>query len=313
MAGPKTNTCLLAAAIVAVGTAAAAGSVEQSPDLSEAFPMESHFAPLPGLAVGVLIGNAEPILHAEKRFGPGDVVVFGRDDASYRWVYVPAGPMEAGETVFMLVGPSGERTQRFTDVVPATASTLRARTVPERFALVEAEVNGGLGSPPVDSFVATKLRVLDRTPEYPLDTARTVDTAVAQCRDRLADTDAVEQAFASAMHAEPPSVREGTRRETLTARVTWLPERERLRVECLFRVTSGEYRYGRGVARQGDQTVGDQSGIRYGRLVGITVTIAFEADKTGRIEAAGGTSPQPFTLDLPPPGGAFGPQRPDAQ
>jgi hypothetical protein len=292
---------VLGTALIAIGTTVAADSLAQAPGLTEVSPTEPHFAPLPGLAVGVLVSNVDLVLRAEGRFGPAGAAVFSRDDTSYRWFYVSAVAGETGETVNMPVGEAGDRTQRFKDVVLATTSVLRARAIPERFVLAEAEVNGGLGSPPVESFVATKLRVLDRTPEYPIDTARTVDAAVVRCRDRLANMDAaMEQALASATRRETPGADEGTHQETLTTRVTWLSGRERLRIECHFRVTKGEYRYGQGVARQGDQAVGD--GLRYGRQVGVTVTLAFEAGKAGQIEPAGETSPQPFILDLPPPG-----------
>ncbi len=275
--------------------------------------MEPHFARLPGLAVGVLVRDAGQVLRAEGRFGPGDAVVFSQDNASYRWVYVPARPGETGESVYVPVGQTGERTQRFTGVVLATTSTLRALPVQEGFALVEAEVNGGLGSPPVESFVATRLRVLDRTAEYPLDTARIVETMVARCRDALASDDAVKQMFESVVGAASDTA-QGVQEEILTTRVTWLAREERLRIECLVRLSHGEYRYGSGVSRQ-DQEAGSEAdkGIRYGRQMGVTATLAFEADKAGRIEPAGETAPKPFKVDIPPPGRTLEPQKPNSR
>ena len=311
MPGLKT-LALLAAVIVALSTIPATGGAEQLPGPGGPLPMEPHFAPLPGLAVGVLVRDAGQVLRAEGRFGPGDAVVFGRDNASYRWVYVPAGPKEAEESVYVLVGQNGERTQRFTGVVLATTSTLRAPPGQGGFALVEAEVNGGLGSPPVESFVATRLRVLDQTPEYPLDTARIVETMVARCRDDLASDDAVKRMFESLVGAAWDAAK-GVQKEILTTRVTWLAREERLRIECLVRVSHGEYRYGRGVARQDQEADSElDEGIRYGRQVGVTATLAFEADKAGRIEPAGETAPEPFTVEIPPPGGTFEPQRPSS-
>jgi len=274
--------------------------------------MEPHFTPLPGVAVGVLVRDAEPVLRAERRFGPGNAMVFGRDGASYRWIYVPARAGEVGESVYVLVGQSGERTQRFTGVILATTSTLRAPPMQDGFALVEVEVNGGLGSPSVESFVATRLRVLDRTPEYPLDTARTAEAAIVRCRDALANNDAIETALESVAGAISPATK-GMREEVLTTRVTWLSNEERLRIECLIRVSRGEYRYGRGVVRQDQQTGSEQDpGIRYGRQVGVTATLAFEANKAGRLEPAGETPPEPFVMEIPPPGGTLEHERPSS-
>ena len=38
----------------------------------------------------------------------------------------------------------------------------------------EVTVNDGLGSPPEDSFVATDIKVLDGTPDYPLKVAEVI-------------------------------------------------------------------------------------------------------------------------------------------
>ena len=125
--------------------------------------------------------------------------------------------------------------------------------------------------------------------------------------------DAIEGTFEKAVRSALPGAAEGKREETLATYVTWLPEAERLRVECRYRLTDGEYRYGRGVVPQSGEAAGDQNGMRYGRQAGVTVTLAFEADKTGRLEPAEVTAPQPFIVDIPPPGGASGPPRPEAE
>ena len=78
----------------------------------------------------------------------------------------------------------------------------------------------------------------------------------------------------------------------MTTRVTWLAREERLRDGVPRPPEPRGAPYGRGVGRQ-DQEASSEAdeGIRYGRQVGVTATLAFEADKAGRIEPAGETLP----------------------
>ena len=123
---------------------------------------------------------------------------------------------------------------------------------------------------------------------------------------------AVKRMFESVAGAASDTA-QGVQEEILTTRVTWLAREERLRIECLVRLSHGEHRYGRGVGRQ-DQEASSEAdeGIRYGRQVGVTATLAFEADKAGRIEPAGETAPEPFTVEIPPPGRTLEPQKPNS-
>src|SRR5258706_9851538 len=117
--------------------------------------------PLPGKVVGVLVSEPQAVLSTEGRSGPKDQLCFGRNGCSYRWVYVPVEKNPLIGRLNIRIGETGTQVKAFDKLSMANAGTLKQWDVPGTYALVEVEVNDGLGSPPDDSFVATKMRRLD--------------------------------------------------------------------------------------------------------------------------------------------------------
>ncbi|HJT76165.1 MAG TPA: hypothetical protein VJ739_03095, partial [Gemmataceae bacterium] len=134
-----------------------------------------QFQPLGGKAVGLLVGGGDGVLAGEGRRGPADALWFSTGGASYRAVYVPVAKRFLIGGLNVPVGERGEKTRRFNKLSPATPKTLAPSGVAGPCALVEVEVNGGLGGPAGETFVATSVKVLDGTREYPLHTAAVVE------------------------------------------------------------------------------------------------------------------------------------------
>src|SRR5262249_1562629 len=123
-----------------------------------------------------------PVLALEGRSGPAEQLCFGSGGTSYRWVYVTAGKNATVGRVVIPVGSQGER-KVFDNLSVASPATVKRWGVEAPFALVEVEVNGGQGSPATDAFVATNIRRLDGSREYPLK----LDEVIPDLRKRYAD------------------------------------------------------------------------------------------------------------------------------
>jgi hypothetical protein len=117
--------------------------------------------PLKGTAVGILLYDAQPVLHSEGRSGPADQLCFSTGGNSYRWVYVPATEKPR---ITNLRVPVGDKENAQFVVFPALDMASPRNVAPwgitSHYTLVEVEVNNGLGSPKNDSFVATKMKSL---------------------------------------------------------------------------------------------------------------------------------------------------------
>src|SRR5947208_1930697 len=73
---------------------AASASTRDTPSKEEAFKdrdaflPKRKFQPLPGKAIGILVGGAHELMNAEGRRGPKEALCFASGDGSYRWIYV---------------------------------------------------------------------------------------------------------------------------------------------------------------------------------------------------------------------------------
>jgi hypothetical protein len=267
-----------------------------------------RFLPLPGKAVGVLVGDAQALLAQEGRFGPADAVCFSRGGGSYRWMYVLAKGGTGGESL-MFGG------QTFDHLVLANPQTLRPWGVTAPYSLVEVVVNGGRGSgEPEDSFAATDLKVLDGSQTYPLkvaevirDLRRRYAASLRQQKGIAAELNKIQK---SALGNRKPT---GPREQTDTIYVTWLTEAERLRVEFRTQIRDGAYQYGRGIEPTRDDSPRADGppppeesprdpGQRYGTSIGIITGMVYEVSKAGQLELSQPISLRPFVEELPPPG-----------
>jgi len=131
-----------------------------------------EYPALKGKAVGLLVGNPLQALNAQDGGGgPPDALVFSTDGGCYRWVYVPVKQNPAINNLDVRVGERGDEKKVFSSLDMANAETVKQWDAHGTYLLVELEVNDNLGAPKCEDnqgFVATKMRQLDGTKEFPL-------------------------------------------------------------------------------------------------------------------------------------------------
>jgi len=162
--------------------------VEVVKDRANFIPVRKY-APVAGKAVGVMVAEGRDIVALDGRSGPPDAITFSAGGNSYRWVYVPTQTSPPLISNLRLpVGDKGE-TQIFPALDMANPRSVTPWSVPATYSLVEADVNGGLGSPAGESFVGTGFKVLDGTKDYPLKVAAVVADLKKQYADHLKAVD----------------------------------------------------------------------------------------------------------------------------
>ena len=266
--------------------------------------VEPRFAALPGKAVGVLVADAAAVLEQEGRSGPADAVLFSHDGASYRWILLPVIRGETGESATVEVG-AATLPKKFENVLLANRSALAARNLAPTYSLVEVEVNGGLGSPATDRFVATGLRRLDGSRQMPMDLAPAVDAALAKCKEQWPAADAqarFDDAQRSALGAQAHLIKE----QRTIPFVTWLSNERQVQVTCTVSVSGRERKSGVGIVPDRPH---DVQQTPYGKTFEVRWTARYLISQTGQITTAPGARLETFLSELPPPGGS-GPQAP---
>jgi hypothetical protein len=273
------------------------------------------FQPLPGKAIGVLVFDAQPVLAIESRGGPENQMCFGVGGNSYRWIYLPVEDKPAISFLYLPVGEKGER-KRFDKLSLASTDTLKPIGIRAKYALVEVEVNAGLGSPASDSFAATKIKLLDGSMEYPLEVEKSVEELRKKYDDYLRDEGrkidaAIVEAAEKYLKDEKPT---GPRERSDLMFLTWMPDSERLRVHFRTRIFDGAYKYAGGlnidlgpavpakVTKPGDIPPPRlPNGLRYGKQYGIEFGAAYEVSKSGKLERTLILPIESFQNDLPMP------------
>ena len=282
-------------------------------------PNRKH-VPLPGKVIGVLLFDAQPVLSLEGRSGPADQLCLGYNGGSYRWIYVPVKENPQIGSLSMHVGDKGER-KRFDNLSMATPATVQQWDIKGKYALVEVEVNGGLGSPAEDAFVATKMRQLDGTKEFPFKLEEVIDKLRKQYDQHIKDQfrqldSAMEKSAGEAIKDRKAT---GPRERVDVMFITWLPETQRLRVHFRSTIMDGEYKYAGGVNIDlgGPRTLkavrptaapspkagsaGLPYGLRYGTQFGIEFGTAYELSKSGKVERTLTLPIQSFRRELKEP------------
>jgi hypothetical protein len=207
--------------------------------------------PLPGKVVGLLLADGQQVLSLEGRSGPANQLVFSADGNSYRWVYVQvddANPQISNLRV--AVGDKGE-TKQYPKLAIASLTNVKKWNITAPFTLVEVEVNDGLGSPAGDSFVATKMTVLEGTGDYPANVARTVADLKKRYESfQLDQAREIDEAFEKARKEAIGDAKPTGPRETSTVMyATWLSETKRLQVRFFTKVSDGLYTFVEGGVR----------------------------------------------------------------
>jgi hypothetical protein len=272
------------------------------------------FQPLPGKAIGLLVYDAQPLLNAEGRTGPANQLCFGLNGCSYRWVYVPADKNPMLPSLDLPVGPKAELKQ-FKNLSLASPDTVKPFDVDAKYALVEVEVNGGLGSPACESFAATKMTRLDGSKEYPFEVAKVVEELRKKYDEYLRDNAQIIDA--AMVEAGEKYLKEekatGPRERSELMFLTWLPESQRLRAHFRTQVVDGAYKYAAGLNIELGPTVPPTSrpgnlpaarlpnGLRYGKQFGIEFGMAYEVSKSGELGKTLVLPIEAFEKELPMP------------
>lgn len=138
------------------------------------FPTREKSQALRGTAVGVLV-------HDRSRGQPsggwrgGSRFAFSRDAQSYRWFEVPAADERDSVPRDVRTGERGDVILHYPALVAPTAENLVRWGAPAEDCLVEIDVNSGTGAPPDGGdFVATHMRVVEGSREYPLRVERCI-------------------------------------------------------------------------------------------------------------------------------------------
>lgn len=305
----SSRAVILAALFLAAPAVLAAplpdGAEETVKDRAGFIPQRKHI-PLPGKVVGVLVADVRAIMGHDGRSGPHDAFGFSRSGASYRWVYVPAKDTTIINGLRVRVGEKGEEVKVYPKLNMAGPKTVKQWDVAVPSAiLVEVEVNDGLGAPPDESFVGTKMKVVEGTKAYPLK----VGEVLTKSKERYqawqkGKEKAIESALAKAQkEALKDRKPTGPREASELLYLTWVPETERLRVHFRTRITDGEYRTGVGAAIDGGPAARPPvvDGVRYGTAFGVEFGVAYEVSKGGTVERALVLPIETFTLVIPPP------------
>jgi len=266
-----------------------------------------RFEPLPGKAVGVLVGD--PQARRTGWTGPEDAAGFACGEGGYRRVYVPCSADSADRvSLFLLVGKDGKERRRFSPIELLRRPLLKERGLDPAFQLVEVVVNEGAGSPDTDTLVASHITPLDGTRDYPLQVAPTVD----KLKKRFATLMRKKAgALGTAMDREQRKVigekePTGPRREADSLAVTWLPRSEELRVDLSHTLTASLSSSGKGTRRLVASRGKAGNNLPFGTTFGVEARVTYKVSKKGDISAAPLKISPVRTVVPPPPGG---PQR----
>jgi hypothetical protein len=303
-----------AAALAVTACTALADPPETVKDRAGFLPQRKQ-QPLKGTAVGVLVSNPQPVLNLEGRSGPADSYCFSADGNSYRWVYVPTLEMPQITNLQVPVGDKGEkRTYPALNMANPRGVVLWGIKAP--YAMVRVQVNSGEGSPAGDSFVATEMKQLDGTPEFPLKVVDVIQDLKKRYAGHVQEHDkAINEAMDAAQKkAIQDRQATGPREKQEVMYVTWLTGPKRLRVHFRTRLTDGEYKYAEGGIRPRpvplpvkDQRIQPPPPpprfpkVRYGTTFGVEFGMAYEVSKKGDVVGTAVLPPEGFQQNLPVP------------
>jgi hypothetical protein len=299
--------CGVALAFLAFSSGASVAE-EKSVPLSELTKHTPKFHALPEKTIGLLVSNIQKVLLEEGRTASPDTIGFASGEGSYRLMYLPCPKNAPGaEELLFRVGQDGRKKESFGPVCLARVATVKKLGGNDSFNLVEVEVNNQRGSPAVDAFVATKLRLLDGSNEYPLRVDQVVTDlkkrSKSQRRERARE---IENKLATAQQEALGSEQKptGPREEEQLLYATWLPDKELLHVTFKTRISDGLYHYGKGAAAKNYDDARSR-GARYGTMFGVEITQAYDVDKNGEIKSTQPWELRSFTKQIPPPRRAF--------
>jgi hypothetical protein len=269
---------------------------------------QRNYQALPGKVVGILAGNGQALMASEGRRGPANTLCFSRDGSSYQWVYVTVPEKPVIGALNVPVGEQGKTTKRFNSLSMASPETVKHWGLTEPYTLVEVEVNSGLGCPKGESFVATHMKVVEGTRDYPFKTTEVIDQlrkhyqSYLQTQDR-AVAEAMSEVQAKVLKNRKPT---GPREKSELLYVTWLPETQCLRVVFQTCVRDGAYvaipeEKPMPASPKPSQPAASQ---RPGTTFGVRLGMAYEMSKTCKVQRCEPLPLQAFQEEVPPPAAA---------
>ncbi len=240
---------------------------------------KSGFEKLPRKVIGVLVFDNAELIARESRSGPPDAVVFVRDYRAFRWMYLPApNDSDADDLPFRVLDDS--KPVVFDDVRIATKSMLSKHDIVGPFNLVEVEVNGGRGSAPEEGFVATSIRRLDGTPDFPFSIPELISLmkkelsshAESQASNIQKEFNEVRDKVANGRQSSLPN------ESDVDIFVTWLADERRLRVELISKVMNGFYVQGEGASNPVAKKP-TRAGTQFGVKGGVRIDVEMRENK----------------------------------
>jgi hypothetical protein len=270
------------------------------------------------VTIGVLASGAETVMDDEGRKGPQGALCFSVGGGSYRWVYVPVTKKPVIGGMRIPVGEKGDMRKPFYDLCFADVKTVKRWGVTEPFALVELEVNDGFGSPASESFVATRMRVLDGTTEYPLHVAEVIGQLRKEYQSWLqGQENTIQAGMCEAQRAALGHRRRtGPQQTDELLYVTWLPNTQQLHVQFRTRVRDGAYEYANaeepGRKGEGREETGkfprpslvprvSAENTRFGKMFGVELGKAYAVSKVGVVEGSQIVPLRLFQKEIPQP------------
>jgi hypothetical protein len=277
---------LLLIGLLVAGLATNSRAAGGEPDKTFQLPVQK-FEPLPGKVVGVLASNSQTLLANEGRKGPANAVTFGTGTGSQRWIYLPDQKKPMIAAMLFPVGPDGKKMQRFNRLNFANAENLKAFGITERFALAEVEVNGGQGSPASQTFVATSIKAVEGTKQYPLKVAEVIDRLQSRFDEWNSGNPYTLETALARQRKELGWLKgkETKRNEEKIFYVSWIPSRKVLQVQMLNRLQEHEPVAALtrpAIAYQGND--GTPPKTKAERTVGAEEGLGFEVSRFGKIE-----------------------------
>src|SRR5262249_31141333 len=143
------------------------------------------------------------------------------------------------------VGPKGDKKKLYPSLSMANPDTVKRWDITVPVALVEVEVNDGLGSPAGESFVATKMKRLDNTKAYPLKLPEVVQDLRKRHAQAVKDRQKKVDEALDAVQKRVLKGRKvtGPKRTDELFYITWKADTERVVVHFRTRITDGAFQY----------------------------------------------------------------------
>ena len=278
------------------------------------------YQPRAGKVNGVAVSDVAGMMGREGRSSQADALGFSSDGGSYNWMYVPMEDMPQITNLWVRIGEKGDDSMQFPKLGMATPKRIAPWGVTNPYTLVEVEVNNGKAAPADEAFVASSIKVVEESKEFPIKLNDCVAKAKALYKDYQKEQgkkfdDAMAKAMKDALGEKKAT---GPRENAELMHITWMTREKRLVVTFQTTITDGAYQTGGGggvnlddvdrvpealPARGGANRpppIGPE-GVRWGTQFGIEFGRSYEFNVDGAPLGTKTLTAEGFTKELPPP------------